>query len=203
MKIIGITGGVGSGKSEVLRYLEEKYGAVVCVADLVAKNLQKKGTICYNKIVEHFGEDILDENGRIDRPHLARIVFKDDEVLHVLNAIVHPAVKENIRRKIRQEIKQGTELFVLEAALLLEEHYDEICDEVWYIYANEEVRKKRLKLSRGYSEEKIEDMFRAQKSRDEFLEHSDRAVDNSRSFDDTREQLDDMLKDFGIKKSQV
>lgn len=113
MKIIGITGGVGSGKSEVLRYLEEKYGAVVCEADLVAKNLQKKGTICYNKIVEHFGEDILDENGRIDRPHLARIVFKDDEELHVLNAIVHPAVKENIRRKIRQEIKQGTELFVL------------------------------------------------------------------------------------------
>ena len=130
-------------------------------------------------------------------------MFKDDEELHVLNAIDHPAVKENIRRKIRQEIKQGTELFVLEAALLLEEHYDEICDEVWYIYANEEVRKKRLKLSRGYSEEKIEDMFRAQKSRDEFLEHSDRAVDNSRSFDDTREQLDDMLKDFGIKKSQV
>ena len=78
MKIIGITGGVGSGKSEVLRYLEEKYGAVVCEADLVAKNLQKKGTICYNKIVEHFGEDILDENGRIDRPHLARIVFKDE-----------------------------------------------------------------------------------------------------------------------------
>ena len=75
-------------------------------------------------------------------------MFKDDEELHVLNAIVHPAVKENIRRKIRQEIKQGTELFVLEAALLLEEHYDEICDEVWYIYANEEVRKKRLKLSR-------------------------------------------------------
>lgn len=72
-------------------------------------------------------------------------MFKDDEELHVLNAIVHPAVKENIRRKIRQEIKQGTELFVLEAALLLEEHYDEICDEVWYIYANEEVRKKRLK----------------------------------------------------------
>ena len=182
MKIIGITGGVGSGKSEVLRYLEEKYGAVVCEADLVAKNLQKKGTICYNKIVEHFGEGILDENGRIDRPHLAQIVFKDDKELHVLNTIVHPAV---------------------EAALLLEEHYDEICDEVWYIYANEEVRKKRLKLSRGYSEEKIEDMFRAQKSRDEFLEHSDRAVDNSRSFDDTREQLDDMLKDFGIKKSQV
>ncbi len=201
MKIIGITGGVGSGKSEVLRYLDEQYSAVVCEADLVAKNLQKKGTICYNKMVEHFGEEILDENGRIDRPHLAQIVFKDAEELRTLNAIVHPAVKENILRKIRQESKKGTELFVLEAALLLEEHYDEICDEVWYIYANEEVRKKRLKLSRGYSEEKIEDMFRAQKSRDEFLEHSDRAVDNSRSFDDTREQLDEMLKSLGIRKN--
>ena len=169
----------------------------------MGRKVQKKGTDCFNAIVEHFGEDILNEKGELDRPKLADIVFSDEKELDALNNIVHPAVKENIRRKIRQEIKQGTELFVLEAALLLEEHYDEICDEVWYIYANEEVRKKRLKLSRGYSEEKIEDMFRAQKSRDEFLEHSDRAVDNSRSFDDTREQLDDMLKDFGIKKSQV
>ena len=120
----------------------------------------------------------------------------------MLNAIVHPAVKISAG-KIRPGDKTRNRAFCTGAALLLEEHYDEICDEVWYIYANEEVRKKRLKLSRGYSEEKIEDMFRAQKSRDEFLEHSDRAVDNSRSFDDTREQLDDMLKDFGIKKSQV
>lgn len=198
MKIIGITGGVGSGKSEVLRYLDEQYNAVVCQADLVAKNLQKKGTICYNKIVEHFGEDILDQNKRIDRPHLAQIVFKDQDELQALNAIVHPAVKENILRKIRQESRKGSRLFVLEAALLLEEHYDEICDEVWYIYANEEVRKKRLKLSRGYSDEKIADMFRVQKSRDEFLEKSDRAIDNSGNFDDTREQLDDMIKELGI-----
>lgn len=203
MKIIGITGGVGSGKSEVLRYLGEEYSAVVCEADLVAKNLQKKGTICYNKIIEHFGTDILDENGRIDRPHLAQIVFKNAEELRTLNSIVHPAVKKNIHGKIRQEAKKGTKLFVLEAALLLEEHYDEICDEVWYIYANEEVRKKRLKLSRGYSEEKVEDIFRAQRSRDEFLEHSDRAVDNSRDFDDTREQLDEMLKSLGIKKCHI
>lgn len=203
MKIIGITGGVGSGKSEVLRYLEEQYSAVVCEADLVAKSLQKKGTICYNKIVEHFGEEILDANGKINRSHLAQIVFKDTKELQVLNGIVHPAVKTNILGKIRRETKKGTELFVLEAALLLEEHYDEICDEVWYIYANEEVRKKRLKLSRGYSEEKSEDIFRAQKSRDEFLEHCDRAVDNSRNFDDTREQIDDMLKSLGIRKNQI
>lgn len=111
MKIIGITGGVGSGKSEVLRYLEEKYGAVVCEADLVAKNLQKKGTICYNKIVEHFGEDILERMAELIRPALARIVFKDDEELHVLNAIVHPAVKENIRRKIRPGDKAGNRAF--------------------------------------------------------------------------------------------
>lgn len=198
MKIIGITGGVGSGKSEVLRYLDEQYNAVVCQADFVAKNLQKRGTICYNKIVEHFGEDILDQDKRIDRPRLAQIVFKDQDELQALNAIVHPAVKESILRKIRQESRKGSRLFVLEAALLLEEHYDEICDEVWYIYANAEVRKKRLKLSRGYSDEKIEDMFRAQKSRDEFLEKSDRAVDNSGNFDDTREQLDDMIKELGI-----
>ncbi len=193
MKVIGITGGVGTGKSEVLRYLERKHGAVACQADLVARNLEKKNTICYRQIVEHFGTDILQENGRIDREKLAKVVFSNEEERRALNGIVHPAVKRRILKLIREQEKKGTQLFVLEAALLLEDHYDEVCDEIWYIYAEDEVRRKRLKLSRGYGDERIDEMFRSQKSRDEFLGKCDRAVDNSRSFDDTCEQLESIM----------
>ncbi|MDO4311915.1 MAG: dephospho-CoA kinase [Eubacteriales bacterium] len=193
MKVIGITGGVGAGKSEVLNYLARKHGAVICQADIVARNLEKKGTICYRQIVEHFGTDILQENGRIDRGRLAEVVFGNADELQILNGIVHPAVKKRIIRLIREEEKKGKELFILEAALLLEDHYDEICDETWYIYTEDGVRKKRLKLSRGYSDEKIEAIFRSQKSRDEFLNKCDRAVDNSRNFDDTCVQLESII----------
>lgn len=193
MKVIGITGGVGTGKSEVLNYLERKHGAVICQADIVARNLEKKNTICYRQIVEHFGEDILLENGRIDREKLAKVVFSDEEERKTLNAIVHPAVKKRILRLIKEQEKKGTEVFVLEAALLLEDHYDEVCDETWYIYAEDSVRRKRLKLARGYGDDRIDGIFRSQKSRDEFLDQCDRAVDNSRSFDDTCTQLDSMM----------
>ena len=193
MKVIGITGGVGSGKSEVLKYLERKHGAVICQADIVARNLEKKGTICYRQITEHFGTSILQENGRIDRGKLAGIVFSDPDELKVLNRIVHPAVKKRILRKVREEQRRGTGLFVLEAALLLDDHYDEICDEVWYIYTEDPVRRKRLKLSRGYSDEKIDAIFASQLTRDAFLGRCDRAIDNSRSFDDTCVQLESIL----------
>lgn len=193
MKVIGITGGVGAGKSEVLSYLTRKHGAVICQADIVARNLEKKGTICYRQIVEHFGVNILQENGRIDRGRLAEVVFGNDEELQVLNGIVHPAVKRRITQLICEEEKNGKELFVLEAALLLDDHYDEICDEIWYIYAEDSVRKKRLKLSRGYSDEKIDAIFRSQRSRDEFLNKCDRAVDNSWDFDNTCVQLDSII----------
>lgn len=193
MKIIGITGGVGTGKSEVLKYLEGKHGAVICQADLVARNLEKKNTICYRQIVEHFGDGILQENGRLDREKLAKVVFSDEEERKTLNAIVHPAVKKRILTLIKEQEKKGTELFVLEAALLLEDHYDEVCDETWYIYAEDSVRRKRLKLSRGYGDERIDGIFRSQKTRDEFLNKCDRAVDNSRSFDDTCAQLESIM----------
>ena len=100
MKIIGITGGVGAGKTQILEYLSDKYGASVCQTDKVAKKLQKKGGICYDPIVEHFGTEILDEKGELDRKKLSDIVFGDPKELSVLNEIVHPAVKEEVNKNI-------------------------------------------------------------------------------------------------------
>jgi len=141
MKVIGLTGGVGEGKTQVLEYLNDKYGASVCQADEVARHLQRKGTEVYEAITAHFGGGILEKNGELCREKLAQIVFSDRKELAALNAIVHPAVKEEIRRKIACEERKNTNLFILEAALLIEDHYDEICDELWYVYVKAETRR--------------------------------------------------------------
>ena len=156
MKIIGITGGIGSGKSEVLAYMKREYGVYVCEADKVARNLQQKGTACYQAIVESFGTEILDQEGELDREKLAEKVFYSHELLEQLNQLVHPAVKEDIREQIKTEREKGTGIFVLEAALLLEDHYDEFCDRIWYVHTEKEIRISRLMKNRGYSREKAE-----------------------------------------------
>lgn len=193
MQIIGITGGVGSGKSQVLSFLGEKYNAVICQADQVAWKLQEPGEVSYCKIVEHFGTEILNEDKTINRGKLGAIVFNDEKELQVLNQITHPAVKAYIVDWIEQEKKKGTELFVIEAALLLEDNYDKICDVIWYIYTREEVRRVRLKESRNYSDEKIDSMIASQLPESYFREHCQIVIDNSGDFEDTCIHIDNVM----------
>ena len=194
MKIIGITGGVGSGKSRVLSYLEEVYSCVICQADHVAWELQKPGETGYEEIVKHFGETVLNTDRTINRPALGEIVFSDESELLALNAIMHPAVKKKIREIILDEQVKGTELFVLEAALLIEERYDEICDELWYIYTEESVRRERLKESRGYTDEKIDYMIKTQLSEELFRKKCKVVIDNSKNFEYTCVQIQEAIK---------
>ena len=114
MKVIGITGGVGCGKSAVLAYLESEYAAVVTELDGVAKNLQKSGQECFGRIVSQFGTEILRDDGELDRNRLAETVFGDPEKLAKLNAIVHPEVKEWVREDIARKRKDGVGLYVIE-----------------------------------------------------------------------------------------
>ena len=197
MKIIGITGGVGSGKSRVLSYMEEKHQAVICQADHVAWKIQEPGQECYHKIVEEYGTSILNEDKTINRKALGQIVFHNDGKLLVLNAIMHPAVKEAIKCAIEDEKAKGTELFVLEAALLIEEHYDEICDELWYIYTDEQIRRNRLKESRQYSDEKIDAIMATQLSEDVFRRECQRVIENSEEFEKTAKQIDGAIEQLG------
>ena len=189
MKVLGITGGVGSGKSRILSYIEEQYAAVICQADHVAWELQEPGQICHAEIVKHFGNEILNEDQTINRSKLGQIVFNDSEKLLLLNQIMHPAVKTYILEWIASEKEKETEFFVLEAALLLEEHYNQICDELWYIYADENVRRLRLKESRQYSDEKISAIMRAQLPEATFREQCQIVIDNSGDFSDTCYQI--------------
>ena len=197
MKIIGITGGVGSGKSRVLSYMEEAFQAVICQADHVAWDLQKPGETCYQKIVVHFGKEILNADLTINRKALGQIVFHDERELQKLNEITHPAVKQEIKKRIFKAKENETALFVLEAALLIEEHYDEICDELWYIYTDERIRRDRLKESRQYSNEKIDAIMASQLPEAVFREKCHRIINNSNSFEETSAQLTEAIESLG------
>ena len=201
MKFIGITGGVGAGKSAILSYLAQKPNTKVLLADEIAHKLMEPGTDCYNRIVEAFaGEDIFDipislERIPFDRKKLAQVIFSDDEKRATLNAIVHPAVKAYVHDVYAQELAKGqTELLVLEAALLIEEKYDEICDELWYIYTSEDNRRARLKASRGYSDEKIDDILASQLSEQAFRTATSVTIDNNGDLDETFRQIENALR---------
>lgn len=194
MKVIGITGGIGSGKSRVLSYIEQQYKAVICQADHVAWKLQEPGQACYDKILQHFGAAILNADKTINRGKLGQIVFADSDKLLLLNQIMHPIVKTYILDEIASEIAKGTTYFVLEAALLLEENYDQICDELWYIYVDEEIRRERLKESRQYGDEKIDKIMKSQLSKEEFSKRCQIIIDNNGAFEDTCYQIDKQMQ---------
>ena len=192
MKIIGITGGVGSGKSRVLNELKVQYGAYIIEADKLAHELMEPGKVIYEEIVTAFGEDILceEEPHVIDRVKLGKIVFSDKKHLEALNKIVHPLVKKSILMSIRQAKEKGdVRLFVIEAALLIEDEYKSICDELWYIWVDKETRIKRLMLQRNYTKEKSVSIMNNQSSDEFYKENCDFIIDNNRDYEYTSEQI--------------
>lgn len=196
MKFIGITGGVGAGKSEILSYLSGKEGVRVMLADDIAHDLMEPGTDCYRSICGTFAkEDIFLPQGGFDRGKLAAVIFSSQEKRETMNAIVHPAVRRYVLEEVRKEREQGQlKLLVLEAALLIEEHYDEICDELWYIYTREEVRRERLMASRGYSLEKVRQIFESQLSEQEYRKHCRVVIDNNGTVEESFAQIEEALK---------
>lgn len=199
MKFIGITGGVGAGKSAVLSYLGKKERVRIMMADRIAEELMEPEGTCYPAVCELFrGEPVFLEDGRIDRPAMAAVIFQKESLRESLNAIVHPAVKQYVcnQRKAEQE-KGELDFLFLEAALLIEEHYDEICDELWYIYTSKEIRSRRLMESRGYSTQKIEQIFASQLSEEEYRRVCDRVIDNNGTEEETVLQLEKLMRSKG------
>lgn len=189
--VIGLTGGIGAGKSAVMEYLQEK-GCYTILADDVARKLQEKGGVIYNKMLEAFGTDILGEDGQLDRNSVASVVFSDEKRLSQLNAIVHPAVREKILSLIAEN-KDKYPHIVIEAALLIEEHYEDVVEEFWYVDAADEIRIKRLMENRGYTREKCLSIMSRQLSREEYVRHCKVVLDNSTTLDEVRAQVDHAL----------
>ena len=195
MKFIGITGGVGAGKSAILDFIREHYRAKVVLADDLAKELMEPGTASHKKLLEAFCSDgVFDEAGVMDREKMAALLFTRPRKGQEMDAIVHPAVKEEILRQVAEEREKGElSYFFLEAALLIEEHYDAICDELWYIYTSEEKRRQRLEQNRGYSPERIERMMASQLPEQVFFEHCAVVIDNNGTPEEAIRQVTEIL----------
>ena len=195
MKVVGITGGVGSGKSEVLRLLEEKFNCGVIRTDDVARDLCEPGEESYELIVKNFGKDVLDRDGRLDRPKLASIVFEDEAKRQILNQCTHPQVYEWVRRKVREwRTENRYSMIAVEAALMDELKEIGVCESYWYVYVKPEIRRERLRISRGYSEEKMDAIFASQLPESVFLNGCDVVIDNNFDLENVEKQLKSLCK---------
>ena len=203
MRFIGITGGIGAGKSEILSYIREHYPCRIYLADEVAHLVKQPGCRAYGELTELLGKDVIGKNGQIDRKIMADKIFARPELLERVNEIIHPAVKEYLLDRLECARREGkTELFFVEAALLIECGYLALVDEMWYIYADEAVRRRRLKLSRGYSEEKISRIMSSQLTEDVFRKNCDFVIDNSGDFSETCRQIADKLSEYETERKR-
>lgn len=193
MKVIGLTGGVGSGKSMVTEILNSM-GFPAVQTDAAGKELMQPGQPGYEGIVSVFGDSILTADRQIDRKRLAQIIFHEPWKKTVVESIIHPLVKKRVFDAVTNaRIEGSAAYFFVESALLYEDHYETICDEFWYVYAPESVRRERLKASRGYSDEKIDSILKSQLSDEKFRSICTQVIDNGGSAENTRAQLEKLL----------
>lgn len=194
MYIIGVTGGVGAGKTETLNYLEDTWCADIFKTDDAAKEIMKKGGATYPIYLEVLGNGILAEDGEIDRLKTASLIFSDSAKMHALNIRIQPVIRTYCKEKLREMNENGTRICILESALMLEAQYNEMCDELWYIYADEATRFQRLKQFRGYDDTRIHDMMKSQMSDEEFRKAADLIIDNSSDLENTKKQIDSRME---------
>ena len=190
MRVIGLTGGVGAGKSRILDILQTEYGAEIIVADQVAHELMEPGHEGYEMVVRALGNSFLKPDGTIDRPLLSALIFHDPNALETMNEIIHPMVWKTIKDKI---CSSQADLIVVESAIMGREQND-IYDEMWYVYTSRENRMERLRESRGYTREKTESIMDSQAPEAGFREFSDAVIDNNGSVEDTRKQIRRLLE---------
>lgn len=197
MKIIGITGGVGAGKSTVLDIIRDLCSCHILLADEAAHEVKKKGQICYEELTGLLGHDILKPDGEIDKGRMAEAIFAsgNEGLLKKVNDIIHPRVKEYILKSIEEYRASGkVSYFFIEAALLIEDGYRDICDELWYIYADVQIRADRLRQSRGYSDEKIKSIMDKQNDDQTFRKCCDHVIENNGDLKITEKQIRELLK---------
>ena len=177
MKVIGLTGGIGSGKSTVSRFLAE-LGATVIDADKVGHEAFKPNTKLWREVVAAFGKRILTPGGDIDREKLGKIVFSNSESLSRLNQIMHPRMYDMVKAQLEGYRRQGVDVVVLEAALLIEASWTSLADEVWVTLGSETTVLRRLKERGGLSEQQALARIHSQMSNEERLSYANVAINN-------------------------
>ena len=194
MKVIGLTGGTGSGKSVVSKSLAAA-GAVIVDADKIAHDMILKGEPAYHEIIEYYGTGILDAEGNIIRKKLGEIVFNDKEKLAFLNQCTHKYITAEVKRQIAEVEDEGTAAaIIVDAPLLLEAKLETVCDEVWVVYADPEVRAQRVMARDGITYELAKARIANQKSWDEYKAAASVVIDNSKDFAYLESQMAEVLK---------
>lgn len=188
--IIGITGGVGAGKSTVLEVLQNDFGAKVILADLVAHDLMEPGSEGLKRVTEVLGTGFLNADGSVNRPKLAELLFHDDKALSTMNSIIHPLVWQTIRT----EAQNAKERIIVVEAAVFDTAPEGLFDEIWYVYTTKENRIERLMASRDYSREKCESIIANQDSDEIYRSRCDRVIDNNGDTAAIQAQLEEILK---------
>lgn len=198
--VIGLTGGILSGKSTVSQMLARK-GAVIIDADKVGHEAYRPQTPVWHQVAEAFGKDILQANGEIDRKKLGQIVFSDPQALERLNRIMHPAMHDVMKERIEQLRRQGVGVVVLEAAVLIEANWTDLVDQVWVTQASEENVIQRLVNRSGLSEAQARARIRFQLSAEERARHAHVIIDTNCSLAEVEAKVDALWE--GVKSGKV
>lgn len=194
MKTIGLTGGIGTGKTTVSEYLKEK-GCVIIDADKISKEMTEKGSPALEEIKKSFGEKYISKEGTLERKLLGDLVFNDPEALEKLHAIITKKVEEKIDLILKQLKKQAIDdIVVIDAPLLFECGMESVADENWLITADMQVRIDRVKKRDGLSEKQILDRINNQMSEDEKRGKSRCIIDNSGTVEDLYRHIDKIIE---------
>jgi dephospho-CoA kinase len=194
-KIIGLTGGIASGKSTVSNWLISQ-GYPVVDADIAARKVVEPGMPALREITEAFGNDMLLEDGKLDRKKLGSVIFADEEKRHTLNAIVHPAVREWMRQETDRAFENGASIVIMDIPLLFESKLTHMVEETILVYVSKETQLKRLMERDGYSESDALARIQAQMPIDDKRKLADYVVDNNGTISETVEQVKEIMNQF-------
>lgn len=194
-RILGLTGGIACGKSTISAYLKE-FGLPVIDADECSRAVVEKGSIGLEKLTEIFGNKILKNDGTLNRKALGQIVFSDSEQLSLLNSVMEPLIREEISRRLNQE--NNADLVVLDAPLLIEQHYDKICDFIMTIDVPKKIQLERLIERDNLSEDEAKSRIESQLSSRERNGFADVVIDSSGTVEQTLKQVIKWLKTINV-----
>ena len=198
LKIIGVTGGIGSGKSSVSRTLRD-LGAAVVDADVLAKSVTSSAGKAFDELVDYFGADIIGENGEIDRHRLAEKAFSDKVMLHALNSITHKYVAEKLNDTVVLLKSTGKwDVIVLDAPIPIQRGFEDLADEIWVVTADRETRIRRVMERSGYTYEEVTRRMDSQLRDDEYLKLADEVLVN----DGSMEELEQAVVKLFLSKKQ-
>lgn len=193
--VIGLTGGIASGKSTVSQMIKEQ-GIRVVDADVIAKEAVAKGTPALQQIVQTFGEDVLLPNGELNRQQLGAIIFSDEEKRKQLNAIVHPEVRKEMLKQRDEGIAQQETFIVLDIPLLFESQLESLVDRIIVVYTTPELQLSRLMNRNDLSEEEALNRIHSQQSLEEKCKKADRVIENTQDLAFIRKQLQNILNEW-------